>query len=95
MIEVAGTGDEPLDLVRAEHGRQPPSILRIRQVLLHVAALEDAQEEEPQGGDLDHDRAHGELAVFEQVDVIAPEIVRPDAVETFPGVLAKRLDDLT
>ena len=39
----------------AENHRQTLGALRVRQILLHVAALQHPDVEEPERGDMDHD----------------------------------------
>ena len=47
VIEILRAGDEPLDLVRAEHDRQTEPLFRIRQVLADVPPVQDVAAEEP------------------------------------------------
>ena len=94
MIEILGAGDQPRDFVGAEHDGQALPPFRIRQVLFHVPPLQHAQEEEAQGRNLGDDGADRQLALFKQEDLIAPEIIRADAIQSLAGVSAKGVDDL-
>ena len=93
VIESLRPADQALHFLRTEDDRQAASMLRVRQVFFHVPPLQHAQEEEPQGGDLSDHRAHGQLPVFEQEDLVASEVIRPDAIEPSTRVAVEGLDD--
>jgi len=63
--EILGARDEALHFLGAEDDGQTTRPLRVRQVLLHVPPLQDAQVEEAERGQLGHDRAHGKAPLFE------------------------------
>ena len=94
MIEILRAGDEPLDFIGTEHNRQPESLLRIRQVLTHVAPVQDVPTEEPQRADLGDDCPRGQPPLLEEEEVIAPEVSGRDAIEARARVLAECADDL-
>ena len=93
VIEILRAGDQALHFLRAEDHRQPFPALRIRQVLFHVPPLQHAQKEEPERGDLGDDGAHRQLPLFEQIDLVAPEIVGADPVESTAAASVERLHD--
>ena len=93
MIEILGAGDQPLNFFGAEDDRQASSALGIRQVFFHVPPLQHPEKEKPEGGNHGHHGAHFQLPLFEQEHLVAPEIVRTDAIEPSAGVAAKGLDD--
>ena len=95
LHEVAGGIDKPGDLVQTEHRRQSAPILRvlrIRQLLPEVAPLEGANEEEPQRGDPAHHASHRQLALREQIGLIASELVWPQLVWGFSKVFSELLN---
>jgi hypothetical protein len=94
VIEILRPGDQPLDFVGAEDDWQAEALLRIREVLAHIAPLQDIAAEEPEGADLGDDGPHGEPPLFEQIQVIAPELRWRDPIEARSRLLAKRLNDL-
>jgi hypothetical protein len=94
VIEILGAGNQPLDLVGAEHDRQAMPLLRIRQVLTHVASSQDVPAKEAQRADLGDHRPDGQASFLEEKQVVAPELGGCDPVEARAGVLAKRLNDL-
>jgi hypothetical protein len=94
VIEILRTRDQALDLVGTEHDRQTESLLRIRQVVAHVAPLQNIPAEEPEGADLGNHRAHGEAPLFKEEQVVASELGRREAIEARAGVLSKRLNNL-
>ena len=94
VIEILRARDQALDLVGTEHDRQAEPLLRIRQVLAHVAPLQHIPAEEPQRADLRDHRPHGEPPLLEEEQVVASELGRGDPIEARARVLAKRLNDL-
>jgi hypothetical protein len=94
VIEIPCPGDQPLDFVGTEDDWQAESLLGIRQVLAHIASLQNIAAEEPECADLGDDGPHGEPSLFEQIQVIAPELRGRDPIEARSGVLAKRINDL-
>src|SRR5207244_11170119 len=94
VIEILRARDETLDLVRAEHDRQAEALLRIRQVLAHVASLQHITAEESQRADLRDHRPHGEPPLLEEIQVVASEPGRRKPIEARARVLAERLNDL-
>ena len=74
VIEVLRARDQPLHFVGAEHDREPQSLLRIRQVLAHVAPLEDIAAEEPQRADLRDHRPDRQTSLLEEKQVVASEL---------------------
>lgn len=77
LHEVAGGIDKPGDFLQAEHRRQSAPILRIRQLLPELASLEGPNKEEPQRGNAAHHASHRQLALREQIGLIASELVWP------------------
>jgi hypothetical protein len=94
VIQILRPRDQPLDFVWAEDDWQAESLLGIRQGLAHIAPLQHIAAEEPECADLGDDGRHGEPSLFEQIQVIAPELRWRDPFEARSGVLAKRLNDL-
>ena len=76
VIEILRAGDQALDLVGTEDDRQAEPLLRIRQVLAHVAPLQHVAAEEPQRADLRDHGPHGEPSLFEEKQVVASELRR-------------------
>ena len=66
MIKICRARDETLDLVGTEDDRQAEPLLRVRQILAHVAPLQHIAAEEPEGADLRDRRSHGEPSIFEE-----------------------------
>jgi hypothetical protein len=93
VIQILRAGDQALHLLGAEHDREASPALRIRQVLLHVAALQHAQIEEAERGDFRDDTPHGQLPLLEQIDLVAAQIVGTEAIETPAGVSMKGPND--
>jgi hypothetical protein len=60
---------------------------------LHVPPLQHAEVEEAERGDLGDDRADGELPLFEQIDLVAAEIVGADLVQGTGDVTVVGVDD--
>jgi hypothetical protein len=88
VIEVLRRRDQPADLVRAQHRREPAVAFRRREVLFQFAAFEDADKEEAQGR---HVQPHGpdrELLLSKEVGLIPSERVGPELIETTPAVVA-------
>jgi hypothetical protein len=94
VIEILCTGDQPLDFVGTEYNRQAEPLLRIRQVLAHIAALQHIPAEEPQSANLGDHRPDGESSLLEEIEVIASELRWREAIEARTGVQAERLNDL-
>ena len=76
VIEILRARDQALDLVGTEHDRQAEPLLRIRQVLAHVAPLQDIPAEEPQRADLRDHGPDGEPPLLEEKQVVASELGR-------------------
>jgi hypothetical protein len=93
VIEILRAGDQTLHFLRAEDHREASPPLRIRQVFFHVPPLQHAQEEEPKRGNLGHDGPDRELPLFEQIDLVTPEIVGADAVESTATASVKGFHD--
>ena len=89
VIEILRPGDQPLHFVGTEDDGETESLLRIRQVLAHIAPLQDITAEEPEGADLGDHGPYGEPPLFEQKQVIASELRWRDPVEARSRVLAK------
>ena len=94
MIEILRARDEALDLVRTEHDRQAEPLLRVRQVLAHIAPLQHIAAEEPEGADLRDHRSDGEPSLLEEEEVVTSQLGRGDPIEARARMLAKRLNDL-
>ena len=59
--------------------------LGIRQIFLHVAALQHLYVKKPQRRDAQNDRRVGELSLFQQMDVISAQVVRAEFFQRFVG----------
>ena len=94
MAEIFRARDETLDLVWAEHNGQPEPLLRIRQVLAHVAPFQYIAAEEPERANLGDDRPYGEPPLFEEKQMVTLELGRSEPVEARTRVLVERLNDL-
>jgi hypothetical protein len=94
VIEILRTGDEPLDLLRAEHDRQAQTLLRIRQILADVAAVQHGPTEEPERTDVRHDGPRSQSPLLEEEQVVAPKVSRSDPIEARARVPAERVHDL-
>jgi hypothetical protein len=66
--------------------------VRIGQILLHGRALQRLHVKEPEGGNIVRRRSDIELALFPQVNLIAPDVVRPQMIEPLLSVTAEILD---
>ena len=69
-------------------------LLRIRQVLTHVATSQHVPAKESQRADLGDHRPDRQSSLLEQKQVVASELGGGESVESRTGVLAKRLNDL-
>ena len=69
-------------------------LLRIRQVLAHIAPLQHIAAEESQRADLRDHRPHGEPPLLEEIQVIASELRGREPIEPRARVLTERLNDL-
>ena len=76
MEKVPGTVDQSRHFLLAENDRQSLEALRIRQIFLHVPALQHLDVEESKRRNLNHDCAVRQLPVFEQIHLITTKIVR-------------------
>ena len=94
VIEILRARDQALDLVGTEHDRQAEPLLRIRQVLAHVAPLQDMPAEKAERTDLGDHGAHGEPPILKEKQMVASKLGRGDPIEARAGVLAKRVNDL-
>jgi hypothetical protein len=92
--QILGPGNEALDFVGTQDDRQPAWTLRVRQVFLHIPPLQDSQVEEAERRQLCDHRADGEPALFAEIDLIAPQILRTHAVQSLPNVPMEGLEDL-
>ena len=94
MIEILRARDQALDLVGTEHDRQAEALFRIRQVLAHVASLQDIPAEKAERADLGDHGAHSEPPILEEEQVVASKMRWGDPIEARTCVLAERLNDL-
>jgi hypothetical protein len=69
-------------------------LFRIRQVLAHVAPLQDIPTKEPERANLGDDGPHGKPPLLQKKQMVASELGRADPIETRIRVLAERLNDL-
>jgi hypothetical protein len=69
-------------------------LLRIWQVLTHVASFQDLSAKEAQRADLGDHRPDGQASLLEEKQVVVPELGGGDPVEARAGVLTKRFNDL-
>ena len=60
VIEILCARDQALDLIGTEHDRQAEAPFRIREVLAHVASLQDMSAEKAEGANLRDHSTHGE-----------------------------------
>jgi len=87
MKQVARRVDQPHCFFRAEYNRQTSTVVpRIRKIFLHVAALQRLCIQKSNRGNMLHHRSNRELALFEQIRVITPQIIRPEAVEPLAAI---------
>ena len=84
--------DQARHLVGTQNRRQALAMLRIGQLLLHIAPLEHLDVKESQRTDVQHDRADGEFLVFEQIRLVAAHVVRAEMIEPLSSVFSKLLD---
>jgi len=94
VIEILRTRDETLDLVGAEDDRQAEPLLRVRQILAHVAPLQHIPAEEPKRTDLGDDRTNGEPSLLEEKQMVASELGWRDPIEARTRALVKRVNNL-
>ena len=94
VIEILRACDQALDLLGTEDDRRAEPLFRIRQVLAHVAPLQNMPTEEPERADLGDDGAHRELPLFQEEQVIASELGRRDPIKARARVLTERVNDL-
>ena len=95
MHQVPGGVNQPRHIFLAEYRRQSTpvlGVLRIRQLFPELAPLEGANEEEPQRGNAAHNTSHRQLALREQIGLIASEFVWPQLVWGFSEVFSKLLN---
>jgi hypothetical protein len=67
QIEVLRAGNEPADLIFAQHGRQSPVTPRGRQLLLHGVSFQDPDYEEAERRHMEAHGADRELPFFKQI----------------------------
>ena len=77
LHEVAGGIDKPGDFLQTEHRRQPAIRLREGQLLSELAPLERSNVEEPERRDPGHHARHCQLALNQQIGLVASQIVWP------------------
>jgi len=71
LQEVAGGIDKPGNLLQTQHRRQPARRLRVGQLLSELASLERSNEEESERRNPGHHACHRQLALNEQIRLIA------------------------
>src|SRR5437764_5151059 len=89
MKQIPGRGDQSSDLFRAQYDRQRLLVLRVRQILFHLATLQRLHIEKSKRGNMIDDGPNPELSFFQQVDLITPDIARFHVVEPFLKVPPK------
>jgi len=94
VIEILRTRDETLDLVGTEDDRQAEPLLRVRQVLAHVAPLQHIAAEEPERADLRDHGPDGQPPLLEEKQMVASQLHRSESIEARARMLAERLNDL-
>src|SRR5436309_3482763 len=85
MKQVARRIDQPRDFFRCQDRRKPagmPRSVRIRQILSHRRALECPHVEEPQRGYTVGHSAHTQLSLLQQMNLVLPNLVRTEMVQT-------------
>jgi hypothetical protein len=85
VIEILRARDEALDLVGTEHDRQAEPLLRVRQVVAHIAPLQHIAAEEPERADLRDHRPDGEPSLLEEEEVVTSQLGRGDPIEAPPA----------
>src|ERR1700680_1137082 len=75
-------------------GAAGASPVRIGQILLHGRALQRLHVKEPEGGNIVRRRSDIELALFPQVNLIAPDVVRSQMIEPPLSVPPKILESV-
>ena len=82
VIEILRAGNQATDFVGTQDGGKPSMALRGRELLLQLAPLEHPDKEEAQGRDMEAHGPHGQLLLFKQMRLIAPERVRAELIES-------------
>jgi hypothetical protein len=89
---LAEGGQQPANLLSAEHGWEPLRQAGKRQVLQHVMSLERLDVEEPQRGHSLRHRLRSQLALTKQVELVLADMLRTKPVGSTMKVLGKLLD---
>jgi hypothetical protein len=86
--------DQTGDLLRGENHRESSRDLRKGEVLRQVGALERLDEEEPEGGDVELDRARPELPLAQQICLISAQVALIESVGWPAEILGESFDRL-
>jgi hypothetical protein len=92
MQTVGGSGQQPADLVTAEHRRKLLRQSGERQVLQHVMPLERLDEEEAQCSHSLRHRLRSQLALAKQVKLVLADLFRAKLIGSTIKVFSKLLD---
>jgi hypothetical protein len=95
MLGIAGSAQEPLDLLGAQDLRQPALPLARRQRELQPVPLQDSRVQEREGIDGDVAGAPGQLPLYEQVVQVVLDLSRGQAIRRLPvecGQALNRMD---
>jgi hypothetical protein len=91
VVQIAGRANQLRNFSRTEDHGKPLPLLRIGQILFHVAALQHFDVKESERANVLNYRVHRQLPVSEQVRMVAPEVIRPELIERFIDVSLEML----
>ena len=89
MVQVLGRVDQRDGFFLTQHNRQAARPFRIRRFFERIQTLQRLDEEKPQGGRVVGCCAHADPALFDQVRLIAPDLVRSQLIRRFAEVLGE------
>ena len=87
--EILGGVDEASNFLYGEDDGQPPRRLGIGDLVWSIGTLESFEEEEPQGGNVELDRAGFQLSFVEQISLVLAQMRLAQSVGGFSKYLAK------
>jgi hypothetical protein len=94
LHQVAGAIDKPGNFLQTQPRRQPPMRLRVGQLLSELASLERLNDEESECRNPAHHACHRQLALNQQIRLVASQIIWPYLAWRFSEVYGKLLDCL-
>ena len=89
MVQVLGRVDQRDGFFLTQHNRQAARPFRILHFFERIRTLQRLDEEEPQRGRVVGCRAHADPALFDQVRLIVPDLVRPHLIRRLAEVLGE------